>query len=590
MCGIFGFISQEENSNASETVLTGLKTLEYRGYDSWGVASLQPNGQFIWQKRVGKIGNAVLDQKIKIPTKLSLGHTRWATHGGVTQANAHPHISCDGKLALVHNGIIENFQELRKRIDGKHNIKSETDTEIVLHLLEDEIEEKNLGESLTSVFSQISGLNAIVVASGQEIGFAKNGSPLLVGLGEKEMFIASDPTGILPYTKKVIFIEDNQIGIINSSGIRIWNAITQETIKPEIQVLDWDADESDLGKYPHYFLKEIYDQPKVLASLAENLSQEAEKIAAEIKKAEGTFFIGAGTAYNACIAGTYLFSKIAKHHVNTTVASEFNYLEDFLTNKSLIIALSQSGETIDVIEPLNRAKTKGSKIVGVVNVLGSTIYRMADEKVLLGAGPELAVCSTKAYVAKLAFILMLSYALVGKVDQGKNLVLNSVKEVKRLLEEANIKKVRNIVKILNSSDRIYAIGRGLSYPTALEAALKIKEVSYIPTEGLAGGELKHHTIALFSEGTPCLVFAPNDETYSAIISNATELKSRGAIIIGIGPKNESIFDHWVEVKDCGEASTISSVIPAQLFGYYLAVERGLDPDKPRNLAKSVTVK
>jgi glucosamine--fructose-6-phosphate aminotransferase (isomerizing) len=290
------------------------------------------------------------------------------------------------------------------------------------------------------------------------------------------------------------------------------------------------------------------------------------------------------------LAGTYLFSKIAGLHVNTAAASEFNYLEDFLTKQSLIIALSQSGETIDVIEPLNRAQKKGAKIAAVVNSLGSTIYRMGNSKILLGAGPEIAVASTKAYVAKIAFLVLVAYSLVGKIDQAKDLLSEAAKEVERLLEEKSMRKIEEVAKILAKSEHIYTIGRGVSYPTALESALKIKEVSYIHTEGLAGGELKHGTIALVSSGTPCLVYAPNDETYDAIISNATEIKSRGGLIIGIGPKHSDVFDHWIEVKSVGDASLIPMVVPAQLFAYYLALEKGYDPDKPRNLAKSVTVK
>ena len=290
------------------------------------------------------------------------------------------------------------------------------------------------------------------------------------------------------------------------------------------------------------------------------------------------------------MGGAYLFSKIAKKHVNHAPASEFNYLEDFLTDKSLIIALSQSGETIDVIEPLQRAKKKGSKIIALTNVKGSSIYRMADHKILLGAGPERAVASTKAYLAKLGILLMLAYAMKGEVAEGRKLVEAASNEAKRLLDEKSAENIKKISSFLSSKEHIFILGRGLSYPSALEAGLKIREVSYLHAEGLAGGELKHGALALISKGVPCVVFAPNDETYDAIISNATEVKARGGVIIGVSHENIDIFDHFIEVKDISEGSLLAQIVPAQLLAYYIAVLKNLDPDKPRNLAKSVTVK
>jgi glucosamine--fructose-6-phosphate aminotransferase (isomerizing) len=285
-----------------------------------------------------------------------------------------------------------------------------------------------------------------------------------------------------------------------------------------------------------------------------------------------------------------MFSKIAKLHVNPVIGSEFNYLEDFITKKSLVIAFSQSGETIDVIEPLNSAKRRGAKIAALVNVLGSTIYRMSDIKALLGAGPEKAVASTKAYIAKVSMIFLLAYTMIGKQKEAKELLLTTATEIDRLASEKSLKEIKKISKVLSKSNHIYAIGRGLSYPVALEAALKIKEVSYIHTEGLAGGELKHGPIALIEKGTPVIVFAPNDETFESIVSNATEIKSRGGLIIGIGAEKSPIYDYYIEVKDLGVASTIAQIVPAQLLSYFITLEKKLDPDKPRNLAKSVTVK
>ncbi len=584
MCGIFGYVGK--NNQAGNLVLEGLKVLEYRGYDSWGVAVID-NGEFSMNKVPGKIGAA----KLNLPgSNLGIGHTRWATHGGVTVENAHPHLSCDASLALIHNGIVENYRELAKGLSQKHRLISETDTEIIVHMVEEEYRSSNLTDALRKVFKKLEGLNAVAVASSSgEIAVAKNGSPLVLGFGKDEYFLASDATALLPHTKKVVFLEDDQLAAIDSSGIKIFDLKSDKQIKPEISQLDWSVVDNKLGKYPHYLLKEINEQPSVIKNISTSLVSQAEKLALEIDKAKGTFFIGSGTAYFACLAGTYLFSK-ANRHVNTAVASEFVYLENFLTDKSLVIALSQSGETIDVVEPLNFAKKRRAKIVSVVNVLGSTIYRMGDIKILLGAGPELAVASTKAYTAKVALLIMTTFALQGRIEEAKKLLVAAAEEVERLLESENLKKLQGIAKILSAKEHIYTIGRGISSALALETAMKMKEVSYVHTEGLAGGELKHGPIALIDKGTPCIVFAPNDETYQSIISNATEIKSRGGLIIGIGPKKSEVFDYWIEVKDIHEASLIPMVVPAQLFGYYMALEKGLDPDKPRNLAKSVTVK
>ncbi len=336
-------------------------------------------------------------------------------------------------------------------------------------------------------------------------------------------------------------------------------------------------------------LKEIYEQPGVINLISSTYADQIISLSQIIQKARGTFFIGSGTAFHACLAGTYLFSKIAHQHVNTAPASEFNYLEDFLTKKSLIIPLSQSGETIDVIEPLNRVRQIGSQIIAITNVLGSTIYRMGDHKLLLGAGPEKAVASTKAYIAKISVLTMLAYAIIGKTDEARKILINSGKEIARLLEKKSIAKIKSIASLLAQKQHLYIIGRGVSYATALEGALKIKECSYIHTEGLAGGELKHGVIALISKATPCIVIAPLDETYNAIISNAIEIKSRGGHIIGISSKNNPAFDNWIEVRETG-SPLITQVIPLQLLAYYIAVKKNLDPDKPRNLAKSVTVK
>jgi glutamine---fructose-6-phosphate transaminase (isomerizing) len=586
MCGIFGYVGKL--NKAAEITLEGLKLLEYRGYDSWGVAVKQGK-KIVFEKHVGKIGDA----KVNLPeSTLGIGHTRWATHGGVTEKNAHPHMDCAKTIAVVHNGIVENFQELKADLIKKgHKFVSETDTEVIPHLVEENLKHEGFSSSVRDAFNALKGLNAVVVANAvsKEIVAAKTGSPLIAGIGDGELFIASDASAIVRHTKKVIFLKDNEMVIIGKD-IQLISLPGGERIEVKPETVNWSYEISTKGIYPDFMIKEIYEQPTVIRNIANNYSDQIEKLAKIIKNARGTYFIGAGTASYAALAGTYLLSKIAKRHVNTTVASEFNYLEDFLTKESLIIALSQSGETIDVVEPLNRAKEKGCKVFAITNTLGSSIYRMADYNMLLNAGPEKAVASTKAYIAKVSVILMLAYAFIGEIEKAKEILLNTANEIQRLTSKDSVDQIKNVAKFLSKVRNVYSIGRGVSYSSALESALKIKEVSYIPTEGLAGGELKHGTLALISKGVPCIVFAPLDETHESIISNAIEIKARGGTIIGISPQRAEVFDHFIEVKDLDCGSYIAQVVVAQLLAYYIAVRLGLDPDKPRNLAKSVTVK
>lgn len=585
MCGIFGYVGYQ--TDAQRKVLDGLKLLEYRGYDSWGI-TVKMGNKLAFEKHVGKIGDA----RTTLPNStLGIGHTRWATHGGVTVENAHPHLDCTQEIAVIHNGIVENYEDLKNELLKKgHVFKSQTDTEVIAHLIEDFAQKHEFTTAVRLAFNRLKGLSAVLAvhAVSSQIVAAKNGSPLVVGIGKDEYFIASDTAGILPHTKRVIFLKDNEMVTLGNK-LEIFSLPGGTKIVPHIETIDWKIEEANKGTFAHFMLKEIYDQPRVIRNITKNYDQKIEELSKAISAAKGTFFIGCGTAFHACMTGVYLFSKIASKHVNTAAASEFNYLEDFLGDKSLIIALSQSGETIDIIEPLTRAKQKHAKIVALVNTLGSTIYRMADYKLLLGAGPEKAVASTKAYIAKLSLLIMLSYTMAGKMEEGRKILLNAAKEIERFLKD-NHGDIKKLAKKLAKSEHIYIIGRGMSYPAALEAALKIKEVSYIHTEGLAGGELKHGPIALISHKTPCIVFAPHDETYDAILSNAMEIKARGGFMIGLSSKPSPVFDEMISVENGSVASIITQSVPLQLLAYYLALEKGYDPDKPRNLAKSVTVK
>lgn len=567
MCGIFGYIGSD--NDAADKVFKGLIDIEYRGYDSWGVAYFQ-NDSFKTVKKTG-----FLPSTFNFPSSnISIGHTRWATHGGVTEANAHPHSSCDNKLVLVHNGIVENYQELAGELKD-HIIKSETDTEIITHLIEDELKDKTLKEAVAAVFNKMDGLNAVVASDGKEIVVCKKGSPLVLGKTENGYVVASDPNAILPLTKKLIFLEDGDLFSLDSK------------LDSKFKEIDWQYTKADLDKFPHFMLKEIYEQPQVLYHQIQSLDA-TQKIVSEIKAAYGTYFIGCGSASYACILAEYAFSKIAKKHINFAVGSEFNYTEDFLTDRSLLIAISQSGETIDIVEPANQAKKKGCRIAALTNTLGSTLYRMADTKTLLNAGPEKAVASTKALITMMANVLLYAYSFAGKLEAGVSMIEDSAKEIEDIIKRQN--EIKELAEKIHKKQHIYVLGRGISYPVALEAALKIKEVSYIHAEGLASGELKHGPIALIDKGTPVIVFVPNDETKAAVLANAMEVAARGAFVIGVGFESNSAFDYFFEVKDVGASSVLPHIVFAQFLGYFLAIQLGLNPDKPRNLAKSVTVK
>lgn len=620
MCGIFGYVGPtspkasrgKQAANAAKIVFEGLKRLEYRGYDSWGIALAQrarisnlenklslrsrlfsgENKKLIVEKHVGKIGQSNLKSYMSnLKSSIALGHTRWATHGGVTKANAHPHLDCSGKLALVHNGIVENYQELKKKLThAGHQFKSDTDTEVVVHLVEEYAKESPLRKAIRKAFMDVLGLNAFVFlsADGQMVA-VKSGTPLVIGVVKDGNFISSDPSALLPHTKKAIFLNDFEVAELTADRVLITHAQTQKGIVPKITALDWKVEEIELGKFAHFMLKEIYEQPSVLATIAAN-GEQVEKLARIVKDAHGTFFVACGSASYAALYGTYLFSKVAKKHVNFSIGSEFNYLEDYIHHSSLVIPISQSGESVDVIEPVVRAKKKGAKIVAIVNVQGSTLYRTADYNLLVGAGPERAVCATKSWTAMVANLIYLAYSVAGQAKDGQKIIEKASHSLEEILAPQYISKIKKLAKMLIKSHDIYIIGRGISYATALEATLKLKEVPYLHSEGFAGGELKHGVIALIEKGTPCIAFAPLDETHEAIISNSIEIKSRGGYIIGVSPKPNEVFDFYLPVADVAEASIIVNTVPIQLLAYYLAVEKGLDPDKPRNLAKSVTVK
>ena len=597
MCGIFGYVGA--CAEAPQLVLAGLKKLEYRGYDSWGIAARQ-NGspgpaQLVVEKHVGKIGLATTS----LPGgHAALGHTRWATHGGVTESNAHPLLDCGGRLAVIHNGIIENHEELKRDLRARgHTFRSETDTEVVSHLLEEELSElgdcEGLVQALMRVFRGLEGLSAIGVLDPrtQCIAAAKNGSPLVLGWGEDGNYLASDSSALLEHTRRLTFLEDGQGALVMSDGLSVYDVATGQRLS-NVKVWDitWQEERADLEGYPDYMDKEIHEQPGVLRRLVAERSGHAQQLAELIAEAKTVHLVGCGSAAHAAKAGEYLFSRVAAQQANAVVGSEFGYLEDFLSDRSLVVGLSQSGETIDLLDSMKAAQGRGARLAALVNVEGSSLYRLVDCPILLGAGPERCVLATKSFTAKLGVLLLAAYAARAELATGQRLVEKAADEIHAFLTDGRVDQVRALAERIYQRDHLYVIGRGPSYPLALEAALKIKEVSYIHAEGFAGGELKHGVIALIEEGTPCLVLAPNDETFRAIVSGAQEIKARGGYIVGISPLASDVWDMHIPVADVGEGATIVNAVPPQVLAYHLARLRGLDPDKPRNLAKSVTVK
>jgi len=582
------------SDDAAGLVLRGLKTLEYRGYDSWGIAVAR-GGQMVVEKRTGKIGDAAPE----LPgSRVGIGHTRWATHGGVTQPNAHPHLDCAGRLALVHNGIVSNYRELRDALArAGHQFCSQTDTEVVAHLVEECLTETPAGPeqllmATMSAFRQLHGLNAVAVLDARtgQLAAAKSGSPLVLGWSEAGNMLASDFSALLEHTRRVTFVDDGQAVLVSRETSRLFDIDTGRELTPAITEVEWEVATTELSGYPDYMTKEIHEQPAVLRHLAGGSRDHARRLAAMLREARDVFVIGCGTAGHAALAAQYFLARIAGRRVTFATASEFSYLQDFVAEGSLVLAFSQSGETIDVIDAARRARQRGARIAALVNVEGSTLWRLADVAIPLGAGPERCVLSTKSFTAKLAILLLTAYELRGDIETGRALIHAAAAEIERLLADDRRDLIRQIAETIYRRDHMFVIGRGPSYPLALETALKVKEVSYVHAEGFAGGELKHGVIALIEPGTPCVILAPRDETYEDIMAGAMEVKARGAMLIGVSPEPHEAFDHHIPIADLGPATALVSSVPAQVLGYYLALLRGHDPDKPRNLAKSVTVK
>ena len=600
MCGIVGYTG---NNSAVTPVIEGLRRLEYRGYDSAGIAIPTQVGQPLFiKKRSGKLKN--LEEALgKTPTTSSgIGHTRWATHGGPTDTNAHPHLDNEGNLALIHNGIIENYEQLRSELEKRgHKFKSETDTESVVHLLSEARKENNgdLAAAMRQVCKQLKGsftLLAIHSDNPTHIVGARRNSPLVVGLGTNENFLASDVAAFISHTKRALELGQDQVVEITPNSVVITNLDGAVVQGKEFEI-SWDASAAERGGFSHFMLKEIYEQPKAISdTLIGRLSGLDLKI--KFKKIDKIVIIACGTAFNAGLVGKYAIEKWGNIPVDVELASEYRYREPSLNEKTLVIPISQSGETMDTLMALRYAKSKGAKILSVCNTNGSTIARESDSVLYTHAGPEIAVASTKAFATQLVAMYLIG------LEIGRKLNTLTKKEIEGICEELSqlparveqiletVEPLRETTRKFKSADSILFLGRHVGYPTALEGALKLKELAYMHAEGFAGGELKHGPIALIDKGTPVIAIMPSQDSVLAekMSSNIQEVKARGAVVIVISEYEFSGADHLIRIPKVTQLmQPVLAVVPLQVIAYEMAVVRGNDVDQPRNLAKSVTV-
>ncbi|MFZ3076954.1 MAG: glutamine--fructose-6-phosphate transaminase (isomerizing) [Candidatus Aenigmatarchaeota archaeon] len=588
MCGIIGYAGKME---ATPIILAGLKNLEYRGYDSCGIATAD-GGRILMKKDIGKIDEVNKKQKLdSLPGKAGIAHTRWATHGGVTKENAHPHLSNNEKIAVVHNGIIENFQEQKKFLESQGFVfHSGTDTEVIPNNIEYHMKKGyDFIEAAKRSLKHLEGQYAIVAMNDEgKIVAVRKEAPLVAGIGDGEYFIASDVTAFLDQTRNAVFLEENDM-VTFDGGLKIFNLEKNMPVERPVTKIEWNAEQAKKGNFDHFFMKEVLEQADMIEKIANMDKTVIKEIASNIRSAKGIFIVACGTASYACMTGIYLFSKIAGTHINFCIASEFQNFNHILNDKSLVIAVSQSGETADTLFAIRAAKAKGAKVISITNAEGSSLMRESHTSILQKAGPEICVLSTKSYTSQLAILALLAYELDGRIDEGVEKLREVSRYVYYLTSENAKRYLKQLAEKLKDSDHIYLLGRGLQYPTALEAALKVKESSYIHAEAFAGGELKHGNIALITKGTHCIIFS-SDATENEITSNAMEVRARGAYVVGVGPKNSDAFDFFIKVRDAGDFNPIVQIIPMQILAYQLALLRGCDPDFPRNLAKSVTVK
>ena len=600
MCGIIGYTGK---NSALTPVLDGLRRLEYRGYDSAGIALPTEIGKPLYiEKRAGKLKN-LENVLAKTPNSNSgIGHTRWATHGGPTDTNAHPHIDNEGKLALIHNGIIENYVELRNELEKRgHKFKSETDSESVVHLLSDARKENNgdLAMAMRQVCKQLKGsftLLAIHSDNPSHIVGARRNSPLVVGVGKDENFLASDVAAFIAHTKIALELGQDQVVEITPTSVVVTD-LNGQTVKAKEYEISWDTSAAERGGFAHFMLKEIYEQPKAISdTLIGRLSGLDLKL--KFKKIEKIVIIDCGTEYNAGLVGKYAIEKWGQIPVDVELASEYRYREPSLNKKTLVIPISQSGETMDTLMALRYAKSKGATILSVCNTNGSTIGRESDAVLYTHAGPEIAVASTKAFATQLIAMYLIGIEIGYQLENLSKKEITKIRKqltalpskVEQILE--TVEPLRELTRNFKSAESILFLGRHVGFPTALEGALKLKELAYMHAEGFAGGELKHGPIALIDKGTPVIAIMPSEGSVLAqkMQSNIQEVKARGAVVIVISEFDFIGADYLIRIPQVDQLlQSVLSVVPLQVFAYEMAVTRGNDVDQPRNLAKSVTV-
>ena len=607
MCGIIGYVGNDQQ--AVEVILDGLSKLEYRGYDSAGLAIVE-EGRIFVDKKSGKLSNLKESLKEKVHfANIGIGHTRWATHGVPSDVNSHPHCSCDGKVAIVHNGIIENYSALKSELIEKgYKFISDTDSEVIAQLFS-YFYNGDLLETIKKVKDKLKGSYALGIiheAEPEKIVCTRKESPLIIGIGKNSNFIASDVPAILKYTRDVIFLENDEIAILEREKVRVYDK-NLNSIEKSINKIQWDMEQASKNGYPHFMLKEIEEQPEVVNKTLEFYTKEDgkekltdlfEKI--DFSKIQEIDIIACGTAYYAGLQGANYLKKIANFKSNVEIASEYRYSDPIIDERNVVVFVSQSGETLDTLMALRLAKSKGAKTIAITNVVGSTISREADVVIYTLAGPEISVASTKAYTAQVITFYLLSLEISLKLnriteDKYKNYILKAYSLNGKIKEIFNSKeKIKGIAETIKDKKNGFYIGRGIDEKVAREGSLKMKEITYIHTEAFPAGELKHGTIALIENGTMVVVVATQEDMIEKVVSSIKELKARGGYIISI-TKNSykdiiEVSDEVLSISDIDDLlAPVLAVIPAQLFAYYTAVAKGLDVDKPRNLAKSVTV-
>ena len=589
MCGIFGYVGAEIDAGA--LVFSGLEELEYRGYDSWGIA-VANSGKVESIREVGKLAGA----PSLPPGTLAIGHTRWATTGAVTQANAHPQTSARGSVSVVHNGIVENHHELRREISAQgHILSSETDTEVIAQLIEEERlsgRSVNLSEALRAVALRLEGLNAVVAIDiyDEELAAWKNGSPLYIGIGENAHFVASDPAAIAPHTSTLIRVADGEIVSIKDGALTLRDAATGAIRSPSSFTLTWKQERGSTKGFRSYLEKEIHEQPAILQRTAEEAASSYAPLLSELLRARSVYLTGCGSAFHAALTASYLAARHSEALWRPVHAHELRHFLGSATSRDLVLAISQSGETIDVLDVVKQASRGGIRTAAIVNVPHSALTVCTDCSHLLAVGPERSVLSTKTMTAMVATLARVSAPTKITESMVREDLAAAATSVGEVLSSASRLGVLTLAESMVQRDHLFLIGNGLSYPLALEGALKIKEVSYIHAEGFPTGELKHGVIALVEPGTPCIVLAADGPDLQRTLVSAEELKARGGRIIGIGAAPHPAFDTFIPVSGTGLKYYFGALTVLQLLALELAQLRALDPDKPRNLAKSVTVR